>query len=69
MRIENIKIFGDHDEATLAQIKRSAAHEAVVGAVLAADGHKGYGVPIGGVLAYDGHISPSAVGFGHRVRQ
>ena len=63
MNSEDIKIFGDHDEATLAQIKRSAAHEAVVGAVLAADGHKGYGVPIGGVLAYDGHISPSAVGF------
>ncbi len=63
MNSEDIKIFGDHDEATLAQIKRSATHEAVVGAVLAADGHKGYGVPIGGVLAYDGHISPSAVGF------
>lgn len=63
MKFEDVKIFGDHDENTLAQIKRSAAHEAVVGAVLAADGHKGYGVPIGGVLAYDGHISPSAVGF------
>ncbi len=63
MNVEDIKIFGEHDEATLAQIKRSAAHEAVVGATLCADGHKGYGVPIGGVLAYDGHISPSAVGF------
>ena len=63
MNVEDIKIFGDHDEATLAQIKRSAAHEAVAGAVLCADGHKGYGVPIGGVLAYEGHISPSAVGF------
>ena len=63
MNVEDIKIFGEHDEATLAQIKRSAAHEAVAGAVLCADGHKGYGVPIGGVLAYDGHISPSAVGY------
>ncbi len=63
MSTKDIKIFGEHDEATLAQIKRSAAHEAVVGAVLCADGHKGYGVPIGGVLAYDGHISPSAVGY------
>ena len=63
MSTEKIKVFGTHDEATLAQIKRSAAHEAVVGAVLCADGHKGYGVPIGGVLAYDGHISPSAVGY------
>lgn len=63
MNTENIKIFGRHDEATLGQIRRSAAHEAVLGAVLCADGHKGYGVPIGGVLAYDAHISPSAVGY------
>ena len=63
METQEIKIFGTHDDATLAQIRRSASHEAVVGAVLCADGHKGYGVPIGGVLAYDGHISPSAVGY------
>lgn len=41
MNTEDIKIFGDHDEATLAQIKRSAAHEAVVGAVLCAGGQSG----------------------------
>jgi tRNA-splicing ligase RtcB (3'-phosphate/5'-hydroxy nucleic acid ligase) len=63
MDTETIKIFGEHDEATLSQIRRSAGHEAVVSAVLCADGHKGYGVPIGGVLAYDNHISPSAVGY------
>jgi tRNA-splicing ligase RtcB len=63
MEFDKIKIFGNHDDATLAQIRRSAEHEAVVGAVLAADGHKGYNVPIGGVVAYDGHISPSAVGY------
>jgi len=63
MNPDEIVVFGEHDEATLAQIRRSAAHEAVVAAALCADGHKGYAVPIGGVLAYDGHISPSGVGF------
>ena len=63
MNAEDIKIFGQHDENTLAQIKRTAAHEAVVGATLCADGHKGYGVPIGGVVAYDGHVSPTGVGY------
>ncbi|HSV72947.1 MAG TPA: RtcB family protein [Chthonomonadales bacterium] len=63
MRPEQIVTFGVHDEATLTQIRRSAAHEAVVAAALCADGHKGYAVPIGGVIAYDGHISPSGVGY------
>ena len=30
---------------------------------LMADGHLGYGVPIGGVIAAEGRISPTAVGF------
>jgi tRNA-splicing ligase RtcB (3'-phosphate/5'-hydroxy nucleic acid ligase) len=60
---EQVVRFGEHDDATLGQINRAASHEAVVGAALCADGHKGYAVPIGGVLAYDGHISPSGVGY------
>lgn len=63
MNSKHILQFGTHDEATIRQIERSAAHEAVAGATLCADGHKGYAVPIGGVLAYEGHISPSGVGF------
>ena len=63
MEWEDIKVFGSHEESTLTQIRRSASHEAVRGAVLAADGHKGYAVPIGGVLGYEGHISPSGVGY------
>jgi tRNA-splicing ligase RtcB len=63
MNTRDIVQFGTHDEATIRQIERSAAHEAVAGATLCADGHKGYAVPIGGVLAYEGHISPSGVGF------
>lgn len=63
MNIEDIKIFGEHDERTLGQIRRCAAHPSVREAVLAADGHLGYAVPIGGVVAYEDKISPSGVGF------
>src|SRR5438132_13703236 len=63
MNNKQIVQFGVHDEATIKQIERSASHEAVAGATLCADGHKGYAVPIGGVLAYEDHISPSGVGF------
>jgi tRNA-splicing ligase RtcB len=57
-----IKIFGEHDEATIAQIERcvEAGGER---AVLCADGHKGYAQPIGGVVAYTDKISLSGVGF------
>jgi tRNA-splicing ligase RtcB len=56
------KIFGEHDEATIAQINRcvEAGGER---AVLCADGHKGYAQPIGGVIAYTDKISLSGVGF------
>ena len=57
-----LTIFGQHDEATIAQMHRCLA----VGgarAVLCADGHKGYAQPIGGVVAYKGLISISGVGF------
>lgn len=63
MDLNKIKIFGEHDENTLQQIRTCAQHEACVGAVLCGDGHLGYSVPIGGVVAYDDHISPSAVGY------
>ncbi len=60
---EDIKIFGEHEERTLGQIKRCAADPSAQGAVLCADGHLGYAVPIGGVVAYEDKISPSGVGF------
>ncbi|HWB60538.1 MAG TPA: RtcB family protein [Chthoniobacteraceae bacterium] len=56
------KIFGDHDEATIAQIDRCVASGGALG-VLCADGHKGYAQPIGGVVAYKDLISISGVGF------
>jgi hypothetical protein len=58
----NIKIFGDHDEATVKQIERCVAEDGARG-VLCADGHKGYAQPIGGVVAYKNKISLSGVGF------
>jgi tRNA-splicing ligase RtcB len=56
------RIFGVHDDATLAQIHRCVATGGVRG-VLCADGHKGYAQPIGGVVAYRDLISISGVGF------
>src|SRR2546423_4303146 len=63
MELKDIITFGWHEQDTIRQIERSARHEAVAGATLCADGHKGYAVPIGGVLAYEDYISPSGVGF------
>lgn len=61
--IDDIPIWGQHDEATIAQIKRCAADKHVAGAALMADAHKGYAMPIGGVVAYQDAISPNGVGF------
>src|SRR5580692_11398765 len=57
------KIFGSHDERTLAQMERCMQVGSVVGGVLCADGHLGYAMPVGGVIAYEEHVSISGVGF------
>ncbi len=56
-----MKIFGQHEPATLAQLAdvRSRAAEAA----LMADGHVGYVMPIGGVAAYRDQVSVVGVGF------
>ena len=58
-----MKIFGQHDDATIQQLHRCAAAEDDAPAVLCADGHLGYSMPIGGVVAYRDHVSPSGVGY------
>src|SRR6516225_3411208 len=58
-----IKIFGEHDDRTKAQMARCMQYGSVVGGVLCADGHLGYAQPVGGVIAYEEHISVSGVGF------
>ena len=59
--IDNIPVFGEHEANTMEQARacaRTADHFALM-----ADGHLGYGVPIGGVIASESRISPTAVGF------
>ncbi len=57
-----IKIIGEHEENTIAQAKNVLAKGADK-FILCADGHLGYGHPIGGVAAYKDRISISGVGF------
>jgi len=58
-----LKIFGQHDDATIAQMKNCMAVGNVVAGVICADGHLGYAQPVGGVIAYEKQISISGVGF------
>jgi len=54
-------IFGEHDEATLRQIRDVAGRAERT--ALMADGHLGYVMPIGGVAAYGDRVSVVGVGF------
>lgn len=58
----NLKIIGNHEETTIAQARNVLAKGADK-FVLCADGHLGYGHPIGGVAAYKDRVSISGVGF------
>src|SRR5438309_257990 len=58
-----LKVFGQHDEATIAQVRNCMAVGNVVAGVVCADGHMGYAQPVGGVIAYEKQISISGVGF------
>ena len=58
-----LKVFGEHDEGTLAQMRNCMAVGNVVAGTICADGHLGYAQPVGGVIAYEGQISISGVGF------
>jgi tRNA-splicing ligase RtcB len=58
-----LKIFGQHDDATIAQMRNCMAVGNAVAGVICADGHLGYAQPVGGVIAYENQISISGVGF------
>ncbi len=58
-----LEIFGEHDAATIAQMRNCMAVGNVVAGVICADGHLGYAQPVGGVIAYEKQISISGVGF------
>ena len=56
-----MKIFGEHEENTLEQLRDVASR--AVRVALMADGHLGYAMPIGGVAAYRNQVSVTGVGF------
>src|SRR5947209_2201779 len=58
-----LKVFGEHDHATVAQMRNCMSVGNVVAGVVCADGHLGYAQPVGGVIAYEKQISVSGVGF------
>ena len=58
-----LKIFGQHDESTIAQMRNCMSVGNAVAGVICADGHLGYAQPVGGVIAYEKQISISGVGF------
>jgi tRNA-splicing ligase RtcB (3'-phosphate/5'-hydroxy nucleic acid ligase) len=57
----SVKIFGEHQEKTLEQLRDVASRAERV--ALMADGHLGYIMPIGGVAAYRDRVPVSGVGF------
>src|SRR5215218_8646058 len=59
----SIRIFGDHDPKTVAQLERCVGAEEGARGVLCADGHLGYSQPIGGIVAYREHVSPAGTGY------
>lgn len=58
-----LRVFGKHDDVTIAQMRNCMSVGNVVSAVICADGHLGYAQPVGGVIAYEKQISISGVGF------
>jgi tRNA-splicing ligase RtcB len=58
-----LKVFGHHEDATIAQMRNCMGVGNVVAGVICADGHLGYAQPVGGVVAYEKQISISGVGF------
>ncbi len=58
-----LTVIGEHDPATVAQMRNCMSVGNAVAGVICADGHLGYAQPVGGVIAYEGQISISGVGF------
>jgi len=56
-------VLGEHDDATIAQMRNCMSVGNAVAGVICADGHLGYAQPVGGVIAYEKQISISGVGF------
>lgn len=63
MDLQNLVIYGDHEPDTLSQMHKIIEDPRCQRAVLCADGHLGYSVPVGGVVAYKEQINVNGVGF------
>lgn len=61
--VSSIVSFGTPDKEVLDQMFAVMKHGGVVAAVLCADNHIGYSVPVGGVVAYENSINVNGVGF------
>lgn len=59
----SVVAFGPVEEPVRQQIENCQRGEDGAPAVLCADNHLGYSMPIGGVVGYEGFVSPSAVGY------
>lgn len=64
-----LKVFGDHDEGTLAQMRNCMKVGNVVGGVICADGHLGYAQPVGGLYCIREANQYFWRGLRHRLRQ
>lgn len=58
-----LTVIGQHDDATVQQMRNCMSVGNAVAGVICADGHLGYAQPVGGVIAYEKQISISGVGF------
>ncbi len=58
-----LNVLGEHETATIAQMRNCMSIGNAVAGVICADGHLGYAQPVGGVIAYEKQISISGVGF------
>ncbi len=56
-----MKVFGEHEKGTLDQLETFDA--IAERTALMADGHLGYGMPVGGVAAFRNQVSPAGVGY------
>ncbi len=54
-----VTVIGDHDAATIAQMRNCMSIGNAVAGAICADRHLGYAKPVGGVIAYGGQISIS----------
>jgi tRNA-splicing ligase RtcB (3'-phosphate/5'-hydroxy nucleic acid ligase) len=61
--VSKLVTFGPVEETVHKQIAACQRVEDDAPAVLCADNHVGYSMPIGGVVGYEDHVSPSAVGY------